>query len=449
MQNTIRLLLLLLFSPNLLPAQSAILDNYIQEGLKNNLALQQQEFSLQQSMYALKEARGLFLPSVNLLADYTYASGGRSIDIPIGDLLNPVYSTLNQLTGSESFPQVANASEQFLPNDYHTTRLEASMPLINAEVYYNQKIKKENVNFRQAAVDVYKRELVKEIKSAYYKYLQTIQAAKIYDNTANLLQENKSVTEALVKNNMSLPGNILKINADIEKVNALYTEALNNKELAAAYFNFLQNKPFDTAIAEDSLMLNSITIATISTESSIENREELLQLQSGIAQNNLLLKLNRSHAIPQLNTFFDVGYQGYYYTFDKSQQYYFGGLQLKWNLFSGFTNTNKVRQTQLTAKSLEAQLDETSRQLSLQLTRAKLELQSAIAKQQAALKALDYAREYYRITEMRYEQNLALLIELTDALNQLTGARLALSLSNADVLLKQADVERAAAAYKI
>ena len=144
MNLTLRWLLPMLLSPFLLPAQSAILENYIQEGIKNNLALQQQEFSLQQSIHALKEARGLFLPTLNLLADYTYSEGGRSIEVPVGDLLNPVYSTLNQLTNSTAFPQVENTSEQFLPNDYHTTRLQAAMPLINAEVYYNQKIKKED-----------------------------------------------------------------------------------------------------------------------------------------------------------------------------------------------------------------------------------------------------------------------------------------------------------------
>ncbi|MBP9882323.1 MAG: TolC family protein [Chitinophagales bacterium] len=449
MNLTLRWLLPMLLSPFLLSAQSAILDNYVQEGIKNNLALQQQEFSLQQSIYALKEARGLFLPSLNLLADYTYSDGGRSIEVPIGDLLNPVYSTLNQLTNSNAFPQVENTSEQFLPNDYHTTRLQAAMPLINAEVYYNQKIKKENINFQQAAVNVYKRELVKEIKNAYYSYLQTIQAAKIYTNTAKLLSDNKTTTEALVKNSMSLPGNVLKINADLEKVNALYYEANNNKELAAAYFNFLLNKPFNTTIEEDSLMLNEVTIAEVNTETSVQNREELQQLQSGLEQNNLFLKMQKSHAIPTVSTFFDIGYQGYGYTFDNVQQYYFGGIQLRWNIFSGFTNTNRVKQSALVVNSLNVQLEETEKQLSLQLTRARLELQSAIAKQQASLKALEYAKEYYRITQLRYEQNLALLIELSDALSQFAGAQLSLSLSNADVLIKQSEVERAAAAYKL
>lgn len=115
-------ILLFLLAPALSRAQGT-LDSLLRAGLDSNLGLRQQSIALERSFAALREARGLFLPSLSLLADYTYADGGRKIDIPVGDLMNPVYSTLNQLTQSNAFPQIANVSEQFLPNDFHDTRL--------------------------------------------------------------------------------------------------------------------------------------------------------------------------------------------------------------------------------------------------------------------------------------------------------------------------------------
>ena len=73
------------------------LDNYVKIGLENNLALQQNTMSLKKAAYALKVAKGMFLPSASMQARYSLAQGGRTIDFPIGDLLNPVYSTLNQI----------------------------------------------------------------------------------------------------------------------------------------------------------------------------------------------------------------------------------------------------------------------------------------------------------------------------------------------------------------
>src|SRR5688500_14228397 len=89
-----------------LVASAQPLEDYGQDGLKSNRVLQQKHISLQQAQQSLKAAKSYFLPTVTVLADYTSGDGGRSIAIPIGDLLNPVYSSLNQMTQSDAFPQV-------------------------------------------------------------------------------------------------------------------------------------------------------------------------------------------------------------------------------------------------------------------------------------------------------------------------------------------------------
>ena len=112
--------------------ESPILERYIRQSLDSNLALHQRNFDLQTSQLDLKRAQSLFYPQAGFSSQYTLAHGGRTQDIPVGDLLNSVYSTLNQLTGSNKFPQVPNQSIAFLPNDYHDTKLEISVPLVQA-----------------------------------------------------------------------------------------------------------------------------------------------------------------------------------------------------------------------------------------------------------------------------------------------------------------------------
>ncbi len=116
----------------------SILDSYIKTGLDSNLALRQKNFDLQKAQTDLKRAQALFYPQASLNSQYTLANGGRTQDIPIGDLLNYVYSTLNQLTASNKFPQVSNQNIRFLPNDYHDTRVEISFPVINTDIRYNR-----------------------------------------------------------------------------------------------------------------------------------------------------------------------------------------------------------------------------------------------------------------------------------------------------------------------
>ena len=103
------LIALLLFRAIEAYSQSS-LDSYIKTALNNNETVKQQQFLLTKSLYALKEAKSLFLPSVGFIGTYTLAEGGRTGDIPVGDLVNPVYETLNQLTGTNNFPQLQNQS---------------------------------------------------------------------------------------------------------------------------------------------------------------------------------------------------------------------------------------------------------------------------------------------------------------------------------------------------
>jgi len=84
------------------------LDQYIQQGLVSNQSIRQQTFTLEKNVYALKEAKSMFLPEVSFSTTYSKAEGGRTIDVPVGDLLNGAYATLNQLTGSNSFPRLQN-----------------------------------------------------------------------------------------------------------------------------------------------------------------------------------------------------------------------------------------------------------------------------------------------------------------------------------------------------
>ena len=73
------LLFLILFQVSF--AQDDPLEHYINIGLESNLALKQQEFSLEQSIQVLNEARGLYFPSINILARYSRA-GRKPMRIP-------------------------------------------------------------------------------------------------------------------------------------------------------------------------------------------------------------------------------------------------------------------------------------------------------------------------------------------------------------------------------
>ena len=69
----------------------------VDDALAANLELRAGSASVEQRLAALDQARARYLPVLDFAARYSVADGGRTIDFPAGDLLNPVYATLDQM----------------------------------------------------------------------------------------------------------------------------------------------------------------------------------------------------------------------------------------------------------------------------------------------------------------------------------------------------------------
>ncbi len=426
---------------------SPVLAQYLTQGLASNQGLHQQKFLLEKSLYALKEASGLFLPSVNLGGSYTLAAGGRRISFPVGDLLNPVYATLNQMTNSDRFPQIANVNEQFLPNNFYDVRLRTSQPLLNAEIYYNRQIKREFVGLQQAEVQVYKRELVKEIKKAYFQFLQASEAAKIYENALVLLGESKRVNESLVRNGSANGTVLARTEGELTKIQAQLTEAKYNRQNAAAYLNFLVNRPLETAVVTDTLMTTGRVGLPVRLDTVMGNREELLKLATVKNINQLSLKLNRSFFMPKLGVQLDLGSQAFKWQFNGQSRYALAAIALDWTLFAGNRNTNKIKQAERDLSASESQYGQVQNQLQLQLLTATNSYYAAFAVLEGSAQQITAAQRYFGDTEKRYRAGQANYIEYLDARTELTNALLQRSIARYSAWTKLAEVERAQASY--
>lgn len=432
-------------------AQAQTLDEYIAEGLQNNEVIQQKNFAFEQANQRLKEAKGAFYPTVSLMADYNYASGGRSIDLPLGDLFNPVYTSLNKLSASNQFPRIKNQSIQLAPNNFSDTRLNTTLQLVNAEIRYNHKIKKEAITQQQAEVNVFKRELIRSIKSAYFNMLLAIKQKAVIVNASTLLSQNLKYTKSLVDNGRALKGNLLRIQSDMNSNQAKLTAVENEYTIAKAHFNFLLNRDFAKEVSVDTTLTPEGTslIQPITTSDVLERREERQSLKSGIKQAQIMVKIKKSFYIPTLSTFASTGFQGTGYHFGSAQQYTHGGISLKWTLFNGFQSSSRIRQANLDVDVLNSQLQNLEKEFNVQLLTA----QAAIGTATEQLKSAEFnqvqSKEYYRETSNRYAQGLVLLVELTDAYTQYIHSQQAYQIAIINLMNKNADLEQVSASYPL
>ncbi|MEZ2442847.1 TolC family protein [Chitinophaga sp. RCC_12] len=429
-----------------LSAQSR-LDAYIISGLDSNQSIRQQDFLFEKSVLQLREAKTMFLPNVAFSTTYTKAAGGRTIDFPTGDLLNGAYATLNQLTGSKTFPQLKNERILLNPDNFYDAKFRTSLPILNAELIYNKRIKQQQVALQKTEVLLYKRELVKEIKTAYYTYLKAVNAMKIYESSARLVEENQRINDALYKNGKVNRTATLRSRNEVSKIAAALTAATQNAVSARNYFNFLLNRPLTDSILEDTIL--QLPAQDYLPGNDVINREELTKLKIGQDINTNLTGLAKSYLIPKIGTYVDLGSQAFDWKFDNHSRYYFWGVSLEWNVFSFGRNSNKIKQTIIDRQAITSQTSYVQQQLFTELSVRRNEMENTIAQYKAAQFQLATSQTYYSDILKLYKQGTALYIELLDAQTQWIDAQLHANIALFDAWIAATAVERANATFKI
>ena len=446
MKTQITFSLLLLFSSLFALGQSTILDSYVQQGLKSNLQLQQEQLNFERSAQNLHLARALFFPQVSANASYMLADGGRKIEFPVGDLLNPVYSTLNNLTGTTNFPQIANVTEQFLPNNFHDTKLRVIQPLFNPDIYFNYKAQKELISVQDAQKRAYENELKYSITSAYYQYLQSEESLIIYEKTKVLLTELLKINQKLVSNDKATKDIVLNAAYELDKVEFQLAQTKKNNQVAKSYFNFLLNRDLSLPIDKDSTIRSSLSEQpelTLLTETALNQRQEIKQLQGALQTNEHVIGLAKGNAyLPKINAVGDLGYQGFKYKFDNPQQYWLVQFSLSWDLFKGGEKRIKMQQAKLDYQVVENKMTQLKKQIELQVIQGYYDLEATEQSYLAAQSGIRNAEKSFQIVRAKYVEGQALLIEYLDAQNRLTTARLAETIGAYEVLRSEAALQK-------
>jgi len=419
-----------------------ILETYIQEGLANNLVLKEKNASLDQSLLALKDAKSFFLPSMDFGASYTLAEGGRTIAFPVGDLLNPVYATLNKLTASSKFPQIDNVSEQLLPDNFYDTRFRTTLPILNTDIKYQNQIRKEQVNWNSYQVEIYRATLIQDIRVAYFSFCAAHSSIEILKNTLQLVTQNLKDTRSLVENGKGLPASVLRAESELEQVKSMLLEAENKTVNAAQYLNFLVNRPLEQSVPFEAIPLDLSQLDLLLTEDIQEQNPELRAMKSMESIQQTLLKSGKNYWVPKISTYADLGSQGFDWSFDSQSRYLMGGLSLSVPVFQGGRNQNQIQKNVIGLESIQRQKELVNQKLNLSLQIQKNEVKTLLAGLQSAEKKLLAATAYLKLIDSGFKEGSQSLLEFIDARNQFTQAALQKTISEYKLQMALAQLER-------
>lgn len=450
------LLVLWLLFPSAANAQQRpldeVLDDYVTQGMRYNLALRGEAIAVEQAQAALRAARAQYRPELSLTARYTRADGGRTIDIATGDLLNPVYATLNEMLVAQGrpaeFPMIENQRIALIREREQDTRVTLRQPLYAPAISANDRAQRALLSASEAKRAALARELKRDLTVAYLDWLKAGEAVEVMASSATLLQENLRVNQSLFDNGKITEDQPLRARAELLAIQQQLQEARNAAKSARNYVNFLLNQPFDNALEHAAPLAEPPRIAVDLNDlrrAAVANRPELNQLQHQLRASREQVRVAQEQGRPTVSLGVDAGIQGEDYGTGGDYNFATASLLLNWKFYAGGATRAQIDGASAAARHLETEQMQAARRIELQVEQAADRYLTSLDSFTTAQARAEAARAAFRIASRKRDEGVINQAEFIDARSSLTNAELNLNVTRFDVLAQRAELEYATA----
>lgn len=424
-------------------APSDPLAGYVRQALKANLALAQRRLSEDLADARTREARALRLPSVSFSSRRSETSGG----LDLGDLVNPAYRALNQITGTSAFPTDVGLT---LPLRQES-RVRVAQPIYQPAIGAGVRAASSAREAEAAGVRSAARQLVAQVQTSYWQVATAGRVVELYRATLPLVDEHVRVNERMLANGTVTPEAVLRARAERSEVQQQLAEAEQQRAAAARAFNVLLDRPLESPIelpSDSTLDIgggpDSLTADEL-VRHALAARDELRQATFAIDATAAQEKAASAAFLPTVGVAFDYGIQGDEYRFDRNHDALVASVVVEWNAFNGGRDEARRQQAGIAGSQARLARRDLERRIELDVRQAydaERVARAAIATAQDRVAA---AQRGFELVSRRHAEGLASQIEFIDARTAATRAALNLILTRQSYAVRRADLERAAA----
>ena len=434
----------------------------LDDALAANLELRAGASAIQQRIAALDQARARYLPVLDIAARYSVADGGRTIELPVGDLLNPVYATLDELLVASGqparFPRIENQSITFLRGNEQETKLVLEQPIYEPRLRPAVDANRAELDRATANLAALRSRVIRDTQQAYYLWIATQQAVLVLDATRELAQSNLAANESLYRNGKVTRDLVLRAEADLLEVEQNRIAAASRVRIAQGYVNLLRNAPLAAPLPRAEIDPPAVErfrdrlirkLAGRSPDPSqlqelaTGRRAELTGLDAAIAGGEARQDLARAAFRPRLLLGAEAGIQGDDYGFSEDERYALASVILRWNTFRGGADRAALREARAFTEELRATRDLAAQRVRLEVQQAVEDLEVADASLETAAKRAEAADGALRIATRKRDLGQINQTEFIDARRTMTDARLNLNRVRAEFLSRIAELEYA------
>ncbi|MEP6731503.1 MAG: TolC family protein [bacterium] len=435
-------LLLILIVATRAPGQQADpLSAVVREALHNNFQLAEQRVSEARADAAVRQAKGLALPSVAIETRRSHLDGIADV----GALVNPAYAALNRLTNSTAFP-----------TDIHLTfpqaqesHLRVSQPLFNASIGAAQHAARAQQDAQRFNTVVTARDIAASVQLSYLAYASSTRVVELNRTVLALTDELLRASERRLALGLVTPDVVLRARADRAESAQTLDESEERRTAAARSFAVVIGRPVQSdapAVLQDTALLFPLdSNAEVYVRAAVGRREELSQAAAGERAASASVRAATAAFLPSVGVALDYGLQGTDYRFSTNKDFVVLSIAAQWNLFNGGQDAARREQALLDVERARLQRADASRQIELQVRIAFDAARTARTAIATASERESAARRSWELVRRRNDQGVASPLDALDARTAWTRAALNLILTRYTYASRWVELERAAA----
>ncbi len=294
-------------------------------------------------------------------------------------------------------------------------------------------------------------ELRKMVAYAYGNALLSEENLNIVNSNIRLLEKNVSDLTKVYENGLIEQESIQQLQLTLAslKSNQNYIKRLN--KIAYQMFNNTIGLDLETPVELtdnlDQLIAMYASLKPLESILEVENVVDYKIAFNDLKSKELLLKLEKSKALPTLDVFLNGSYSGNNNQFDfldKSQNWFGAslfGVSMNVPLFSSFGRSASTKKARINLEKSKSLLKDTSEKIKLEISRAKSEYEFAVEDLEIKKEALELSENIAKKNEIKFFEGLITSFDLSQAQRQLYTAQEDYLSSMLNILVKRIHLE--------
>lgn len=295
-------------------------------------------------------------------------------------------------------------------------------------------------------------EIREVVTNAYGNVLLANESVKVLESNKKILDQTLFETQETFKNGLIEEENVEQLQITLSQINSSLSNAKRRSEIALNMLKLVLGIDIENELTLkdnlDELANKNIDLATLSSEFNVQDNIDYKISLNTQESNRLLLKLEKSKALPNLAANLNFGYNSFSneFSFLESDQKWFNysnlGVALNIPIFSSLGRSARTQQAKIAYEQSKTQLKETEQQLLLEYQTARNDYEYSVEQYQVSKDNLLLAERIERKQGVKFKEGISSSFEYTEAQRQLYATQQTYLQSMIDVINKKTALDK-------